>query len=117
VLEVAFITDAPRVAGSEIWLLERLPRLASLGLQPTLFLPQRPNLDAFAEALEKKGVRVRRYARLGEVLEATAIARKGSSQVWLGLDLEVLYRTLPAKHARKLRGSPDDSSQCERRGS
>ena len=50
-LEVAFITDAPRVAGSEIWLLERLPGLASLGLQPTLFLPQRPNLDAFAEAL------------------------------------------------------------------
>jgi len=114
-LEVAFITDAPRVAGSEIWLLERLPRLDSLGLQPTLFLPQRPNLDGFAEVLEKKGVRVRRYARLGEVLEATAIARKGSSQVWLGL--EVLYRTLPAKYARKLRGSPDDSSQCERRGS
>jgi uncharacterized protein (TIGR03492 family) len=50
-LEVAFITDAPRVAGSEIWLLERLPGLASLGLQPTLFLPQRPNLDAFAEDL------------------------------------------------------------------
>jgi hypothetical protein len=114
-LEVAFITDAPRVAGSEIWLLERLPGLASLGLQPTLFLPQRPNLDGFAEVLEKKGVRVRRYARLGEVLEATAIARKGSSQVWLGL--EVLYRTLPAKYARKLRGSPDDSSQCERRES
>jgi hypothetical protein len=114
-LEVAFITDAPRVAGSEIWLLERLPRLDSLGLRPTLFLPQRPNLDAFAEVLERKGVRVRRYARLGEVLEATAIARKGSSQVWLGL--EVLYHTLPAKHARKLRGSPDDSSQCERRGS
>ena len=116
-LEVAFITDAPRVAGSEIWLLERLPGLASLGLQPTLFLPQRPNLDAFAEGLERKGVRVQlqRYARLGEVLEATAIARKGSSQVWLGL--EVLYHTLPAKHARKLRGSPDDSSQCERRGS
>jgi hypothetical protein len=115
VLEVAFITDAPRVAGSEIWLLERLPRLASLGLQPTLFLPQRPNLDAFAEVLEKKGVRVRRYAHLGDVLEATAIARKGSSQVWLGL--EVLYRTLPAKYARKLRGSPNDSSQCERRES
>jgi len=115
VLEVAFITDAPRVAGSEIWLLERLPGLASLGLRPTLFLPQRPNLDGFAEDLERKGVRVRRYARLGEVLEATAIARKGSSQVWLGL--EVLYRTLPAKYARKLRGSPDDSSQCERRGS
>jgi hypothetical protein len=115
VLEVAFITDAPRVAGSEIWLLERLPRLDSLGLRPTLFLPQRPNLDAFAEVLERKGVRVRRYAHLGEVLEATAIARKGSSQVWLGL--EVLYRTLPAKHARKLRGSPDDPSQCERRGS
>jgi len=114
-LEVAFITDAPRVAGSEIWLLERLPGLASLGLQPTLFLPQRPNLDGFAEVLEKKGVRVRRYARLEEVLEATAIARKGSSQVWLGL--EVLYRTLPAKYARKLRGSPDDSSQCERRES
>jgi uncharacterized protein (TIGR03492 family) len=83
VLEVAFITDAPRVAGSEIWLLERLPRLDSLGLRPTLFLPQRPNLDGFAEVLERKGVRVRRYARLGEVLEATAIARKGSSQVWL----------------------------------
>jgi len=114
-LEVAFITDAPWVAGSEIWLLERLPGLASLGLQPTLFLPQRRNLDGFAEVLEKKGVRVRRYARLGEVLEATAIARKGSSQVWLGL--EVLYRTLPAKYARKLRGSPDDSSQCERRES
>jgi hypothetical protein len=114
-LEVAFITDAPRVAGSEIWLLERLPGLASLGPRPTLFLPQRPNLDSFAEVLEKKGVRVRRYARLGEVLEATAIARKGSSQVWLGL--EVLYRTLPAKYARKLRGSPDDSSQCERRES
>ena len=93
-LEVAFITDAPRVAGSEIWLLERLPRLASLGLQPTLFLPQRPNLDGFAEVLERKGVRVRRYARLGEVLEATAPYALRVFQGWRETTYHLLFPRL-----------------------
>lgn len=36
--EVAFLTDAPRVAGSETWLLAYLPLLKHYGLEPTLYL-------------------------------------------------------------------------------
>ena len=93
-LEVAFITDSPRVAGSEIWLLERLPRLPFLGLHPTLFLPKRPNLDGFAEVLEGKGVKIQRYASLREVLEATASYSLRVFQGWKETTYYLLFPRL-----------------------
>ncbi|MFC4425987.1 glycosyltransferase family 4 protein [Deinococcus navajonensis] len=65
------MTDAPRVAGSELWLLDVLPLLRAQRLQSTLFLSDRPNLDVFAARFEAAGVEVRRYAALDELPELT----------------------------------------------
>jgi hypothetical protein len=45
---VAFVTDAPRVAGSEVWLLDVLPLLPAHGLHPTVFLPRGEALEELA---------------------------------------------------------------------
>ena len=60
-LEVAFVTDAPRIAGSEIWLKELLPRLPLHGIRPTLLLPQNPSLLPLARELNDKGVKASFY--------------------------------------------------------
>jgi len=58
---VAFLTDAPRVAGSEVWLLDVLPHLPEHGLSPTVFLPQREALDELARRFGAAGIPVERY--------------------------------------------------------
>ncbi|MFC4639419.1 glycosyltransferase family 4 protein [Deinococcus hohokamensis] len=58
-LEVAFLTDAPRVAGSEVWLADLLPRLPAHGIRPTLYLPRHHTLDRFVQGLA--AVSVQRY--------------------------------------------------------
>ena len=50
-MKVAFLTDAPRVAGSEVWLRDLLPGLRGHGIEPALFLPRRDTLKQFAEGL------------------------------------------------------------------
>lgn len=55
-LRAAFITDAPRIAGSEIWLLETLPKLSQYGISPTVFLPPSPGVLRLKELLEAKGI-------------------------------------------------------------
>ncbi|GAA0499879.1 glycosyltransferase family 4 protein [Deinococcus depolymerans] len=59
--QVAFVTDAPRVAGSEVWLLDVLPLLPTHGLSPTVFLPRGEALDELARRFGEAGVPVRRF--------------------------------------------------------
>ena len=66
-LKVAFLTDAPRVAGSEVWLLSVLPHLPALGIAPAAFLPVGGALDSFAERLTAAGLPVTRFERLGDL--------------------------------------------------
>ncbi len=66
-LKVAFLTDAPRVAGSEVWLLSVLPHLPALGIAPAAFLPVGAALDSFAERLTAAGLPVTRFERLGDL--------------------------------------------------
>ncbi|WP_041227199.1 glycosyltransferase family 4 protein [Deinococcus deserti] len=70
-LHVAFMTDAPRVAGSELWLLDVLPLLQAQGLRSTLFLSDRENLDTFAARFEAAGIPVHRYHALTDLPELT----------------------------------------------
>lgn len=64
VLTAAFLTDAPRIAGSEVWLRDLLPLLPANGVQATLFLPRRDTLETFAAQVEQAGVDVRWYDHL-----------------------------------------------------
>lgn len=70
-MHVAFITDAPRIAGSEIWLLDVLPLLREAQIQSTVFLRGLPALDWLAQQLEQAGVRVERYGDLEQIPAAT----------------------------------------------
>ncbi|GAA3996129.1 glycosyltransferase family 4 protein [Deinococcus rubellus] len=66
-LRVAFLTDAPRVAGSEVWLLSVLPQLPALGITPAVFVPVGTALDAFAERLIEADLPVTRFKRLSDL--------------------------------------------------
>lgn len=81
-LRIAFISDAPQVAGSEIWLKEVLPRLKAFGLETFLILPSRPSLERFAKEMENKGVPVRTYTRLDSVLNLAQEANLRVVQAW-----------------------------------
>ena len=63
-MDVHFLSDAPRVAGSEIWLLNLLPRLLDYGLRPTVHLPSRSSLNDLGQRFGQRGIRARRYHRL-----------------------------------------------------
>jgi len=65
--KVAFLTDAPKVGGSEIWLLEVLPRLLGNGLEATMLLSDRENLNPLAERMSQRGVRVERFSQTWEL--------------------------------------------------
>lgn len=66
-ITVAFLTDAPRVAGSEMWLLSMLPYLPRQGIAPAVFLPVGAALDPFAERLTAAGLPVTRFKRLADL--------------------------------------------------
>jgi len=66
-LRVAVLTDAPRVAGSELWLLDVLPRLVPDGIRSTVFLRVEEKLDGLAERFEAQGVAVHRYEHLRDL--------------------------------------------------
>lgn len=67
-IKAAFITDAPRVAGSEIWLLDVLPQALHFGILPTVWLADLDGLNDLAQRFQDTGVNVFRY---GHILEAT----------------------------------------------
>lgn len=81
-MDVAFLTDAPRVAGSEVWLLEVLPLLAGHGVRPTVFLPQRDTLGELARRLGEAGVAARGYAAPSELPERTRAFDLRVLQAW-----------------------------------
>lgn len=81
-LSVAFLSDAPRVAGSEVWLLEVLPQLTDHGIQPSVFLPDDAPLHELAARLEAAQVPVQRFAHLNELPARTADVDVRVLQAW-----------------------------------
>lgn len=67
-IRVAFLTDAPRVAGSENWLLAYLPLIRQYGIEPILYITTNSALDDYAIRLNKAGVALRRYDNLESVV-------------------------------------------------
>lgn len=88
--QIAFITDATRVAGSEIWLLETLPRLREAGLEPSVYFPRTPTMDAFAARFPGHRIRVERYGYWDELARQTAeldlrVVQAGNPQTYAAL--------------------------------
>lgn len=81
-LKVAFITDAPRIAGSEIWLLETLPKLPQYGLEPAVFLPTSPGGLRLKELLEARGIPAHPYPNLDAIPGLTQNHQVRILQAW-----------------------------------
>jgi glycosyltransferase involved in cell wall biosynthesis len=95
-LTVAFLTDAPRVAGSEVWLLSVLPGLLEFGIRPAVFLPQSPALDELAARMEAAGLPVTRFANLTDLPTLTRDFDLRIMQVWDAGTYPKLLPTLTA---------------------
>ncbi|PZA07017.1 MULTISPECIES: glycosyltransferase family 4 protein [unclassified Meiothermus] len=98
-VEVAFLTDAPRVAGSETWLLAYLPLLRQHGLEPTLYLSTHPALDGYAQRLAEAGVALRRYERLEGAFPAMGQAHLRVIQAWQPRTYGRAFAHLPRPNA------------------
>ena len=81
-LNLTVITDAPRVAGSEVWLLDVLPRLRAHGQRATVYCSAAPALDRWAAQLTEQGVTVERWTDLLTLPEMTGDADLRVLQVW-----------------------------------
>ena len=95
-LNVAFLTDAPRVAGSEVWLLSVLPGLLELGIRPAVFLPAHAALDELAARMEVAGLPVTRFTALTELPTLTRDFDLRVMQVWDAGTYAKLLPTLAA---------------------
>lgn len=95
---VAFVTDAPRVAGSEVWLLDVLPLLPAHGLHPTVFLPRGEALEELARRFSQAGVPVRRYDDLKAITPDLNSFELRVMQAWD----PGTYRALDALHAPRV---------------
>ncbi|KZK15856.1 lipopolysaccharide biosynthesis protein [Meiothermus taiwanensis] len=81
-MKIAFLTDAPRVAGSETWLLSYLPTLKQNGFDPILYLSSRPSLDDYARRIQAAGVGIQRYKKLEEIAPTASKADLRVIQAW-----------------------------------
>ncbi len=103
-LRLAVLTDAPRVAGSELWLLYVLPRLLPGGVQPTVFLRVGESLDRLAAQFGEAGIPVRRFTDLTGLPELTREFDLRLLQAW---DPGTYLRLLPGLAAPTLVVSHD----------
>ncbi|RIH84631.1 glycosyltransferase family 4 protein [Calidithermus roseus] len=97
--EIAFLTDAPRVAGSETWLLAYLPRLQRHGLEVKLYLSARRELDEYAKRMSEAGVPVSRYKNLSDSIPELGRAQLRVTQAWQSQTYNSLYAHLPGPNA------------------
>jgi glycosyltransferase involved in cell wall biosynthesis len=81
-MHVCFITDAPRIAGSETWLAAMLPELKNFGIVPKLMIRQAEKLDWLEQTLTQGGVAVERYTALADTIKASQTADMRVLQAW-----------------------------------
>ncbi|MFC4639205.1 glycosyltransferase family 4 protein [Deinococcus hohokamensis] len=66
-LRVLFVTDAPAVGGSEVYLRELIPPMRPYGVQAEVALPEVPGTADFRAQLVERGIPVHAYRHLDEV--------------------------------------------------
>lgn len=76
-MQVHFLSDAPRVAGSEIWLLTLLPLLRNHGIVPKVHLPSYPSLSGLSQRFAEAHIAVEHYQNLNDHL------RRQKSGLWV----------------------------------
>ncbi|GGK92414.1 glycosyltransferase family 4 protein [Deinococcus radiotolerans] len=103
-LRLAVLTDAPRVAGSELWLLYILPRLLPGGVRPTVFLRVGESLDWLAGQFGGAGIPVQRFTDLTGLPDLTRDFDLRLLQAW---DPGTYLRVLPGLAAPTLVVSHD----------
>lgn len=94
--KIAFLTDAPRVAGSETWLLNYLPILKQNNFDPILHVSISPSLDDFAHRAQASGVEIQRYKRLEDVAATLGKADIRVIQAWNAQTYHWSFRHLPS---------------------
>lgn len=97
-LRAAFITDAPRIAGSEIWLLETLPKLPQQRISPAVFLPSSSGLARLKELLEARGVPTHTYPSHNALVHLTENYDVRILQAWYPKTY-LLLKKLPSPKA------------------
>lgn len=91
-ISVAFLTDAPRVAGSEFWLLDVLPLLREQHIQSTVFLSSAEPLDEISRRFEAAGVTAVRY---DDLLTLPDLTRDFDLRIVQGWTPGTYHRLLP----------------------
>jgi glycosyltransferase involved in cell wall biosynthesis len=91
-----FVTDAPDVGGSEVYLRELLPPLRQLGYDAQVALPARPGTDALRAQIAASGVPVHAYTSLSELPGDFALYLLSS---WNPRGHGKFYRALPGPFA------------------
>jgi len=89
-LALLFATDAPRIAGSEIWLAEVLPRLVELGNEIYVALPNTDGLNKLALHFQEKHVQVIRYSGNSELANIDIHVDIRILQAWSPVTYKVL---------------------------
>ncbi|GGN41957.1 glycosyltransferase family 4 protein [Deinococcus daejeonensis] len=98
-LRVLFVTDAPAVGGSEVYMREIIPPMCAHGVHAEVAMPDVPGTADFRAQLQERGIPVHAYRTLDEVAR---VEREGR-----GFDLTVLSSWNPRgyrKYYRALRG-------------
>lgn len=72
-LRILFVTDAPAIGGSEVYMRELIPPLRERGVLAQVAMPNLPETAAFREELRARGITVYAYEQLAEI---TALKEK-----------------------------------------
>lgn len=68
-VNVLFVTDAPAIGGSEVYMRELIPPMREHGVFGTVAMPDVPGTAEFRRQLHDRGIPVQAYRELGEVAE------------------------------------------------
>ena len=93
-LKVLFVTDAPAVGGSEVYLRELIPPMREYGVQAEVAMPAAPGTADFRAQLGARGVPVHAYHALSEVAAAETAFDLTVLSSWNALGYRKYYRSL-----------------------
>lgn len=68
-ISALFVTDAPAIGGSEVYLRELIPPMREFGVLGEVAMPELPGTADFRQQLQERGIRVHAYRDLGEVAD------------------------------------------------
>ncbi len=93
-LKVLFVTDAPAVGGSEVYLRELIPPMRQYGVQAEVAMPAAPGTADFREQLTARQIPVHAYHQLQEVVPLESRFDLTVLSSWNALGYRKYYRLL-----------------------